>query len=130
MENFNEYQRAYRKANGNANTKRYEKTRKGKIMRSYRNMQSRVEGVTHLKNHLYLGKDIMSRDDFYEWSLSDEYFNVLFDTWVYSDYDRRLSPSVDRIDSTKGYIAGNVRWLTHSENSRLGAMNKPKKATT
>lgn len=87
-------------------------------------MQSRIEGVQRHKHHLYHGKEIMSREEFYEWALNDPEFHFLFDLWEQCDYDRRLSPSVDRIDSSKGYILGNVRWLTHSENSSLGAKNR------
>lgn len=46
----------------------------------------------------------------------------MFSTWEESKYNRKLTPTVDRIDSTLGYLESNMRWLTHSENSRLGGM--------
>lgn len=123
-EEVNARLRAYRARTGNAATKKYEKTPKGKIMRSYRNMQSRVEGVQVKKHHLYHGKTLLSREEFYEWSMFDPDFCTLYVAWQESGYDRKLSPSVDRIDSTKGYVLGNIRWLTHSENSRLGSLSQ------
>ena len=122
-----ERQREYRRNNGNAVTKRYEKTKKGKLMRTYRNMESRVAGIQWKKEHLYKGKELLSRDEFYDWSIDNPDFNKLFNDWVNSDYDRKLSPSIDRIDVNSGYVIGNIRWITHSENSRLGAISRNKK---
>jgi hypothetical protein len=117
-------QRDRRAANGNANTKKYEKTKKGKLVRTYRNMLSRVEGILQKKSHLYEGKDILSKEAFYKWSMQDPQFHKLHDEWVASGYDRRLSPSIDRIDVALGYILGNMQWLTHSENSSKASRQK------
>lgn len=122
--NYLEKQREYRKATGNANTKKYERTKKGKLMRNYRNMESRVKGVQWRKAHLYEGKELLSRDEFYEWAINQPVFHLLFDAWVKSDYDRKLSPSVDRIDSGRGYTVDNMEWVTHSENSRRGSLSR------
>lgn len=117
-------QREHRAITGNAATKKYERTKGGKLMRTYRNMQSRVNGIQWKKSHLYEGKEILNKADFYEWAMSCDDFHKLFDAWVASDYSRKLSPSVDRIDSSLGYFIGNMRWLTHSENSRLGTISR------
>lgn len=87
-------------------------------MRTYRNMLSRVTGVLKEKAHLYYGLEILDKDAFYAWSLADENFHTLFEEWEASNYDRRLSPSVDRINSFHGYTLINMEWVTHSENSR------------
>lgn len=116
-------QRQHRKKTGNINTKIYEKTPKGFLMRSYRNMQSRVTGVQKQKFHLYKGKELLERDLFYSWSLNSDTFNKLFKEWEQSGYERKLTPSVDRIDSNKGYVLGNMEWVTHSENSRRGSLS-------
>lgn len=112
-------QRKRRKETGNSATKKYEKTKKGFLMRAYRNMQSRVTGVQHLKSHLYEGKALLVRDEFYKWSLKSNSFHSLFDEWEKSDYNRKLTPSVNRIDPDFGYELGNMEWITHSENSKL-----------
>lgn len=120
----NANQRVRRAADGNADTKRYEKTPNGFLMRVYRNMQSRVTGVQRLKAHLYLGKSLLPREQFREWAHDQYQFWLLFDAYEKAGYDRKLAPTVDRIDSSKGYEVGNMEWVTHSENSRRGAVSK------
>jgi hypothetical protein len=101
-----------------AAAKKYEKTKNGFLMRAYKNMFHRVTGVQKKKAHLYLGLQILPKHEFYEWSKQSVEFNKLFDEWVDSSYNRKLSPSIDRIDADKGYIKENIRWTTHSENSK------------
>jgi len=126
MSNFdkNAWQRAARKKNGNAYTKKYERTKKGFLMRKYRNMQSRVNGIQQKKSHLYLGKSLLPREQFYAWALSNDQFHQMFAAWEESDYDRKACPTVDRIDSERGYEIDNMRWLTHSDNSRRGCESR------
>lgn len=113
--------RARRKNNSNVVTKTYEKTLKGKLVRTYRNMLSRVKGILRSKSHLYEGLEILDKEDFYKWSLEDPEYNRIFKEWSDAGHTLKLSPSIDRIDPTKGYILDNIRWLTHSQNS--GAAN-------
>lgn len=54
-------------------------------------------------------------------------FHELFLSWEQSNYSRKLTPSVDRIDSSKGYYLGNMEWVTHSENSKIGSHSNIKK---
>lgn len=119
----NPWRREWRKKTGNASTKKYEKTKKGFLMRLYRNMKSRIEGVQKSKHHLYKGKSLIPKDDFYEWAFNSLDFHQLFDTWESNEYDRKLTPSVDRVDSSVGYLESNMEWVTHSENSRRGSLN-------
>lgn len=120
-------QRERRKLNNNATTKKYEKTKKGFLMRLYRNMKSRVEGVQKLKYHLYKGKDILSKEEFYTWSLNNPDFHRLFENYENSGYERKLAPSPDRIDANKGYTIDNIQWVTMSENSARTSNNKRNK---
>lgn len=117
-------QRKRRAANGNAATKKYEKTKKGFLVRLYRNMQSRVTGVQKEKAHLYQGLELLDREKFYSWAHKSPDFHTMFSKWEKSQYDRKLTPTVDRIDSSKGYVLGNMQWLTHSENSRRGNISR------
>lgn len=126
-EEKNAWQREKRKLNGNACTKKYEKTKKGFLVRLYRNMQSRVTGVQKLKIHLYEGKSLLGRDDFYEWSNNNATFHELFKLWEDSNYERRLTPSVDRIDSSLGYEISNMEWIPFHENCRRGLRSKLRK---
>ena len=106
------------------NNSKYWKTPKGKVMATYNNMNGRVRGIQKSKVHLYGGLGILPRDEFYAWALANEDYLQLFKDWVLSNHDRKLSPSIDRIDTSIGYELSNMRWLTHSENSRLGAISK------
>jgi len=126
-EQKNAWQRAYRLANGNANTHKYEKTLNGFLVRKYRNMQSRVLGIQKLKSHLYKGLYLLPREDFYEWAIASDQFHKLWSVWVNSKYDRKLCPTVDRIDSSKGYTLKNMEWVTHSENSGRANHNRTNK---
>jgi len=118
------YQREYRKRTQNAATKKYEKTPKGFLMRKYRNMMSRVRGIQKKKAHLYLGLELLDRETFYNWAMLNEDFWMLYNAWVKSGYDRKLCPTVNRIDSRIGYVLDNMEWITHSENSRLGSISQ------
>jgi len=124
LEERNKNQRERRQRNGNAYTRKYEKTKSGFLVRLYRNMLSRVTGIQRAKYHLYAGCSLLPKDEFYSWAKSSEDFLRLFREWEWSGYDRKLTPSVDRIDSTYGYQLDNMEWVTHSENSRRGTMNR------
>jgi hypothetical protein len=102
----------------------YTKTKSGFLMRAYRNMKSRVEGVQWRKAHLYAGKSLMPKDAFYEWGIASPEFHRLFADWEAAGYPRAKTPSVDRIDSALGYEPSNMQWVTHSENSRRGNQSR------
>jgi hypothetical protein len=121
------HRREYLKRVGNVSYHNYEKTHKGFLMRLYRNMKSRVSGIQKKCIHLYYGKELLPKDDFYSWANSCPEFYRIFDKYQKSGYDRKEAPTVDRIDPLKGYSIDNMRWLTHSENSRLGSINNPTK---
>lgn len=115
-----EWQRKQREASGNVCTKKYEKTKKGFLVRMYRNMKSRTCGVQKAKAHLYLGLPLIDKEPFYKWALNCDKFHSMFAVWAAANHDRKLTPTVDRIDSSIGYEVGNMQWLTHSQNSKKG----------
>jgi hypothetical protein len=98
----------------------YARSKKGLIVRKYYAMTRRVLGKAKDSVHLYFGLDILSKDAFYEFALNDPDFNSLYDLWVASGYRKLDTPSIDRIDSSKGYTIGNMRFLTHYQNSING----------
>lgn len=120
----NKNQREYRKRTFNKCTLKYEKTINGFLVRLYRNMKSRITGVQRFKFHLYKNKELLPKEDFYAWAKSSPNFFLLFNNWVANNYDRKLTPSVDRIDSSIGYLISNMVWVTHSENSRRGSISQ------
>lgn len=123
-EEKNKKRREYRRRTADLSTHKYERTPKGFLMRKYRNMQSRITGIQKLKAHLYKGKELLGREEYYSWAFNSDDFNRLYAQWVKSGYDRKLCPTVDRIDPKYGYFLENMRWITHSENSRRGAKKK------
>ena len=120
------WQRKRRAQTDYLDTKKYEKTRKGFLMRTYRNMKSRTGGVQKLKAHLYEGLDLLPKKEFYVWTLNDPTFDKLFVAWESTNYSRKLTPSINRKDPNLGYVLDNLEWITHSENSKLGALNRCK----
>lgn len=123
-EELNRKQKERRLLNGNKTTKKYEKTKKGFLVRCYRNMKSRITGVQKVKFYLYEGKYLLDKELFYLWFLNDDKFNKLFEVWEENGYNNKLTPSVDRVDSSIGYHISNMEWVTHSENSRRGSLNR------
>lgn len=113
-----------RTARRRASCKKYEKTKKGFLMRLYRNMQSRVTGVQKRKFALYVGRPIMPREQFYEWALSSAKFHELFAAYEAAGYQRRLAPSADRLNPLHGYEIFNLEWVTHGENSRRSSLHR------
>lgn len=85
----------------------------------YAHMLARHDGrSTHRSGSQ--GKGIMSQEAFIDWCKRPENmadFLTIYFEWVQSGFSRWFSPSIDRIDSTKGYVAGNLKWLSYAENS-------------
>jgi hypothetical protein len=119
-------QRKQRKESLNHYTKKYEKTKNGFLMRLYHNMKSRIGGIQWKKRHLYAGKELLAKELFYEWSKNSGKFHELFEQYKESGFKRTLAPSVDRIDSTKGYELSNMEWVTMLENSIRGNVSRNK----
>lgn len=113
----NKWQIDYRNnRGGNIKTSVYEKSEKGFLVRLYRNMKSRIEGVQKTKFHLYEGKELIGKEDFYEWALNNADYKILFDNYTQSGYKRKLAPSVDRINPEYGYTKDNMEFVTMSVN--------------
>ena len=124
---YNKKQREKRKENNNKTTLKYEKTKRGFLMRLYRNMLSRITGVQKKKHYLYQNKSLLEKIDFYNWAINSIDFHILFQNWENNNYNRKLTPSVDRVNSSKGYSLDNIEWVTHSENSRRASISKKRK---
>ena len=126
-EQINRERREYRKLTNNLDTHLYEKKIKGFLVRKYRNMESRIKGIQKNKFHLYSGKCLLDREDFYKWSLVSKEFDRLFKEWELSNYNQKLTPSVDRINPELGYELSNMEWVTNSENSRRSSITRKNK---
>ena len=92
-------------------------TKLGYLEASYSRMKMRVEGKKpHPSAHVWIGKPICTREEFYRWALNDPAFQKVWENRANEDV--RIRPSIDRIDGSGGYTIGNMRWITVSENSK------------
>lgn len=82
-------------------------------------MLSRVRGINDSKGR-YTGLAIVPKAAFYAWALSDTEYNRLYDNWVQNGYNVHLCPSVNRKDSTLGYLLPNMEWTTTIDNRISG----------
>ncbi len=105
--------------------KAYARTFKGRIMVLYNHMSRRVRGIDKSPRMIrYIGLPILPKRRFYAIALQSAEYKRLFLTWKRAGYPQRLVPSVDRIEPHKGYAENNIRFLTHGENGRLGALSR------
>lgn len=66
----------------------------------------------------YFGREYLTQDEWAKFCQdTKEVFLSLFKNWQESGYQRKMSPSIDRIDNNRGYIIGNMQWMTQSKNS-------------
>lgn len=54
--------------------------------------------------------------ELYNWALSNKLADLV-EAWKESNYIKRLTPSVDRLVTTKGYALDNIRLVTWQENN-------------
>lgn len=65
-----------------------------------------------------VGMELLPIQDFLSWAEADPEFNRLWWEYVKLGYKVVDCPTPDRIDNAKGYVIGNIQWLTMRENSR------------
>lgn len=78
----------------------------------------------------YVGKEVMSKNEWLSFIQASRIsLEPMFELWKKNGFKRNESPSIDRIDSTKGYVIGNCRWLAQGQNSSLGGKSYSDKGT-
>lgn len=91
----------------------------------YAHMVARHEGNATTKSGAE-GKGIMSREEFFEWCKDFDNLNVfiaIYFDWASNGFQRWDSPSIDRINSDLGYVAGNIQWLSYQDNCKKNNIN-------
>lgn len=97
------------------------------LANKYSNMKRRVEGRVGGPRgayfaRLYMGLGLMPKAEFMTWALHDPEFKRLWREYQLSGWDLRLAPSIDRIDTQRGYVAGNIQFITHADNARKSCL--------
>ena len=72
----------------------------------------------------YKGIGLMELYDFIEFGMNSAAFHNLWDNWVDSGWDRKFTPSPDRIHADGDYSVENIQWVTNSENCKKAADDK------
>jgi len=96
---------------------RYSKKRM--FQHRYSSMKQRIEGRATRKYNVE-GKELMSKEEYLMWCAIEgnmKVFDEIYTAWVDSGFNRRMAPSVDRIDNNKGYTADNIQWMAVKDNS-------------
>lgn len=112
MNQFKEDERLRRQA--------YRRSIHGVIINAWHRMRARVEGRTYSPleyNKKYIGLPILTKEEFFKWVKSSN-IKAVHARWKKHSYIRNLSPTIDRIDSSKGYTLDNIQWLSFNENAR------------
>jgi hypothetical protein len=73
-------------------------------------MKARITGSPH-KRSQSKGLHLLDKIDFIAWSLADNGYWFFWHAWRTNNYEPDFSPSVHRIDPSKGYFIENMIWL-------------------
>ena len=84
----------------------------------FNNAKKRVEGK--FKDKRWIGLPLMNRKEFNEWFSANKWLlKAMLKTYMIHGKPRNLAPSINRLDSTKGYYPSNIEIITQGENSRI-----------
>ena len=101
----------------------YRRSKNGLVSKIYNSQRVTSKKRKHLQPQ-YTKKELE------DWMFKQKNFDELYKKWVYSGYEKLLSPSVDRLNDYKCYSFDNIRLVTWRENNkkshldRLGCINK------
>jgi hypothetical protein len=91
---------------------KYQRTKRGLTKKIFQNQK-----VSCKRKNMSI---FYESDDFTNWCLSQRKFHKLFENWKANNYQKHLSPSIDRIDNYRGYSFDNIQLMTWEENQTKG----------
>lgn len=84
------------------------------LKHKYYGIRARCGGSGH---DSYRGREALSAEEWEDFCRETyAQFIEMYTAWQKGGYDRRLAPSIDRIDNNGGYTRGNIQWLAMAEN--------------
>lgn len=92
----------------------------------WREIRLRAREGSNVKGYSEI-RVLMSKEDFFL-QMNNSKLALLYDNWKKSEFEYRLTPSLDRIDPRGHYQLNNIRWVTLAENAkfaRKGGRAKP-----
>ena len=92
----------------------YRHTKQGLLNRLYNKQLYRTK-IKNLPPVAYTFKEFM-----YWIEQHDDRFLLLFLNWQFWNYPKDLTPSIDRLDPTKGYALDNIQLVTWEYNNEKG----------
>ncbi len=91
-------------------TQKWKRTKEGIISVIYSNQK------THSKSRGHRPPEY-TKEELTEWLYSQKEFHEIHKEWAEGGYNKRLTPSVDRLIDTVHYCFGNIQLLTWRENN-------------
>jgi len=88
--------------------------------RTYKGLSVRIYGGIKKRSRRNGWSVPFTKQEFDTWLFAQPEYLVLHTQWVDYCYYKWLVPSVNRIDSTKGYTLDNIQLMTWKENSDKG----------
>ncbi len=83
----------------------------------YRGIVNRCTGGHKNRTYYVEGMPYLSWQEYEDWWLDNvQDFEYCYSVWKRSGFKNKFAPSIDRIDSKKGYTPENMQWLTFSVN--------------
>lgn len=71
-----------------------------------------------LSPKIYKGLPLMARRSFFKISMRSAKLHRLYDTWITGGCKLVDRPTPNRVNGKKGYISGNIRFLSYSQNTK------------
>lgn len=86
----------------------------------YSQMKQRIEGRA-IRDYGVKGKEFLSPLEYSNWIKNNmDEFEAIYKLWETSGFQRKYTPSIDRINNNGSYTADNMRWVTVSDNTKKG----------